>query len=124
MFYISTGKTGACKKGYFPCGPGADGAVQCVRDYLVCDGSADCKSGADEADDVCGREFIYRSMPRAYFLLKSNKIAKVLPGMTGSDYVKVGVGHGARIRDLLLLGTGALTMGPPPPRLIIHVHVE
>ena len=51
--FIAIGLTGGCTKG----GPGQYGAVQCVRDYLVCDGSADCKSGADEADDVCRREY-------------------------------------------------------------------
>ena len=53
---LNIGMTDACKKGFFPCGPGQYGAVKCVRDYLVCDGSADCKSGADEADDVCESE--------------------------------------------------------------------
>ncbi len=37
----------------------------------------------------------------------------------GPIYVKVGGGHGARTRDLLLLGTGALTIGPPPPKSLV-----
>lgn len=53
------GENGACERDFFPCYSGPDGAVQCIRSYLVCDGSHDCKSGADEDAAICEGEFIW-----------------------------------------------------------------
>ena len=39
-----------CEAYAFDCGDG----VQCVKSDLVCDGTEDCNSGADEADCGCG----------------------------------------------------------------------